>query len=136
VPYYYKVVLVGKTQTPVSCISHYCPAIMAPITINGNVWDPKVHVESSPSSNPTISSSAVPEEPDVAQSTVPLVEVSAALLREVAQLPTPKVATDAKSSNYILVQAKNDLSNDQKRELEGLGVKIHAYVDKKTYLCG
>ena len=47
-------------------------------------------------------------------------------------MPRPKVAANAEGTNYILVQAKELLSNIRKRELEGLGVKFQAYVDKNT----
>ncbi|KAK2748522.1 hypothetical protein FQN57_000655 [Myotisia sp. PD_48] len=43
---------------------------------------------------------------------------------------------DSSKSDYILVQTKNVLTGDQEDELEALGVKIHEYVSKNTYLCG
>ncbi|THC96005.1 hypothetical protein EYZ11_004504 [Aspergillus tanneri] len=43
---------------------------------------------------------------------------------------------DASKSDYILLQSVEPLSIDQEVELEKLGVDIHEYVSKNTYLCG
>jgi hypothetical protein len=43
---------------------------------------------------------------------------------------------DASQSDYILVQAPEPLTDEQKAELAGLGVVIHEYVPDDTYLCG
>ncbi|KAK2861412.1 hypothetical protein FQN49_004226 [Arthroderma sp. PD_2] len=42
---------------------------------------------------------------------------------------------DSSKSNYILVQTKELLEDDQEDELERLGVDIQEYVSAKTYLC-
>ena len=93
---------------------------MAPITINGNTWDPAAISSSLPSLLSSSSSSAVAAEPE----------------SRGVQIPKPTVAANAEGTNYILIQAKELLSDTRKGELEGLGVKFQAYVDKNTYLCG
>jgi serine protease AprX len=45
-------------------------------------------------------------------------------------------SVDASKSNYVLIQTRGRLSDDQKAQLAALGVVIHEYVDKNTYLCG
>lgn len=42
---------------------------------------------------------------------------------------------DASKSNYILIQTKELLEDEQEGELERLGVDIQEYVSQKTYLC-
>ncbi|KAF3479404.1 peptidase S8 and S53 [Arthroderma uncinatum] len=42
---------------------------------------------------------------------------------------------DSSKSNYILIQTKELLEDDQEDELERLGVDIQEYVSFKTYLC-
>ncbi|KAM5458266.1 hypothetical protein MaudCBS49596_000179 [Microsporum audouinii] len=42
---------------------------------------------------------------------------------------------DSSKSNYILVQTKEPLEDDQEEELERLGVDIQEYVSPNTYLC-
>ncbi|EFR01364.1 serine peptidase [Nannizzia gypsea CBS 118893] len=44
-------------------------------------------------------------------------------------------AEDASKSNYILIQTKELLEDEQEDELERLGVDILEYVSPKTYLC-
>src|SRR5436190_10559004 len=57
-----------------------------------------------------------------------------------AQAPTLRafglVSEDASKSDYILIQTKEPLSDEQEDELEGLGVVIQEYVSEHTYLCG
>ena len=47
-----------------------------------------------------------------------------------------KPATDAFNTNYILVQSKARLSPSQRRELADIGLVLHDYVSKNTYLYG
>ena len=42
---------------------------------------------------------------------------------------------DARTTNYIYVQGKEDLTNDQKADLASLDVYIQEYISDKTYLC-
>jgi serine protease AprX len=43
---------------------------------------------------------------------------------------------DASSSNYVLIQTKGPVSEQQKKQLRDLSVVIHEYVPDDTYLCG
>jgi len=43
---------------------------------------------------------------------------------------------DSSKSNYILVQTKAPLTDDDKGKLAALGVQIQEYVSENTYLCG
>jgi serine protease AprX len=45
-------------------------------------------------------------------------------------------SADASQSNYVLIQTRGRLTDDQKTQLTDLGVVIHEYVDKNTYICG
>jgi serine protease AprX len=45
-------------------------------------------------------------------------------------------SADASRSNYLLVQARGPLTEEQQAQLDGLGVEIHEYVPEDTYLCG
>ncbi|KAJ4287283.1 hypothetical protein N0V90_012681 [Kalmusia sp. IMI 367209] len=104
---------------------------MAPITINGNVWDPSVYIPSSSStSHPDASVSIAESHRDIR------VAVDSPSHTQDAQVPRPTIAANAEDTNYILVQAKELLSNAEKQDLEILGVKFLSYVDKNTYLCG
>src|SRR5215468_11812092 len=42
---------------------------------------------------------------------------------------------DSSKSNYILVQTKAPLTDDDKGKLTTLGVQIQEYVSENTYLC-
>ncbi len=42
---------------------------------------------------------------------------------------------DARSTNYIYLQGLDDLTNDQKAELNSLDVQIQEYISDRTYLC-
>jgi hypothetical protein len=44
-------------------------------------------------------------------------------------------APDASGSNYVLIQTEGPLSDEQKGELERLGVEIQEYVPENAYLC-
>ncbi|ASN53497.1 S8 family serine peptidase [Sinomonas sp. R1AF57] len=44
--------------------------------------------------------------------------------------------TDAASSDYILVQTAEPLTEDQRAQLEATGAVVHEYVPDDTYLCG
>src|SRR5258707_2197232 len=54
--------------------------------------------------------------------------------------PAPAVAAlsreDSSTSNYVLVQSSAPLSEQQKTELNGLGIVIQEYVSENSYLCG
>lgn len=86
---------------------------MAPIAINGNTWDPAATSSSLPSFHPPSSSSTVAVGAPATESEPRGTEV-----------PRPIVAANAEGTNYILVQAKELLSDTRKGELEGLGVKL------------
>src|SRR4051794_4120056 len=43
-------------------------------------------------------------------------------------------SADAARSNYIVIQTDGPLSDDQREQLEGLGVQIHEYVPENAYL--
>ncbi|MFD3684157.1 S8 family serine peptidase [Nocardiopsis sp. NPDC058631] len=45
-------------------------------------------------------------------------------------------APDASQSNYVLVQAQEPLSEEQRSQLAALGAEIHEYVPDNTYMCG
>jgi hypothetical protein len=44
-------------------------------------------------------------------------------------------SADASTSNYILVQTRGPLTEDQKDRLRDLGIVVHEYVPDDTYLC-
>ena len=46
------------------------------------------------------------------------------------------LVSDAKHSNYILIQSDGPLTPEQKTTLSALGVVIHKYVSENIYLCG
>ncbi|KAL8782839.1 MAG: hypothetical protein Q9195_009560, partial [Heterodermia aff. obscurata] len=48
---------------------------------------------------------------------------------------TNRVSRDAKSSNFIYIQCYHDLSIDEKRQMNDMGVEIQEYVAEYTYLC-
>jgi serine protease AprX len=54
--------------------------------------------------------------------------------------PTPAStmaeSIDVSRSNYILIQTKGPLADDDKSKLASLGVEIQEYVSENTYLCG
>src|SRR5258708_649488 len=54
--------------------------------------------------------------------------------------PAPAVAAlsraDSSTSNYVLVQSSAPLTEQQKTELNGLGIVIQEYVSENSYLCG
>jgi serine protease AprX len=45
-------------------------------------------------------------------------------------------AADATGSNYIVVQTLGPLGNDQRAQLEAVGVVIHEYAPENAYICG
>src|SRR5579864_6300337 len=45
------------------------------------------------------------------------------------------VSADASKSDYILIQTKTPLTQDQQDQLANLGVVIHEYVSDNTYQC-
>lgn len=45
-------------------------------------------------------------------------------------------APDVSRSNYVLVQTRDPLSEEQKSQLAALGAEIHEYVPTNTYMCG
>src|SRR6266568_3136347 len=45
-------------------------------------------------------------------------------------------SADASQSNYVLIQTRGPLSDEEKAQLSELGVVIHEYVPENTYLCG
>src|SRR4051794_29948546 len=49
--------------------------------------------------------------------------------------PPPR-AKDASGSDYILIQTREPLTDQQRAKLESLGVVIHEYVPDDTYLAG
>lgn len=46
------------------------------------------------------------------------------------------IADDARGSDYLLIQTKAPLDAAQKKELDGLGVKLLEYVPESTYIAG
>jgi serine protease AprX len=54
--------------------------------------------------------------------------------RALAAAPEP--ASDASDSDYILIQTVEPLSEEQRTQLESLGVDIHEYVPDNTYIAG
>ncbi|GDY33538.1 S8 family serine peptidase [Gandjariella thermophila] len=45
-------------------------------------------------------------------------------------------SADASQSNYVLIQTREPLSDEQRTRLTELGVDIHQYVPENTYRCG
>ena len=45
-------------------------------------------------------------------------------------------SVDASQSNYVLIQTRGRLSEDNKAQLAEMGVVIHEYIPDNTYLCG
>ncbi|MGW5072239.1 hypothetical protein [Rhodococcus sp. NPDC004095] len=58
------------------------------------------------------------------------------VMQSVALMAAAPEVADATRSNYVLVQTRAPLSDDEKDQLADLGVVIHEYVPDDTYLCG
>ncbi|EGD93146.1 subtilisin-like protease [Trichophyton tonsurans CBS 112818] len=70
---------------------------------------------------------------------MPIISINGNVLNPENQGPVLRAfgleSEDASKSNYILIQTKELLEDEQEDELERLGVDIQEYVSQKTYLC-
>lgn len=48
---------------------------------------------------------------------------------------SPNLAPDASNTAYIVVQTNRDIHDQEKEELQSLGIELHAYLEHNTYLC-